>query len=368
MRAVVEHEHRHLAQRAPSQNRDCRASTATSPELVVVASSRPARCAPCAYRGWSSMREREHELRERRRKKSIASRARATGPRRPRDKIRFLRTRFAHERRSSRTVCVDRAVAARRALFRQGRGALPSFLRIWPRPPSRARRARLAGSAFRRVRDRRARAFLAADAARDRRRHECLLARRRLTGQGDRAHHQPRRQGGRVLAQGALRRHRGDRARLRVHPLRVHVGGHQQPVARPRPRARPARRPAADAARHRVGPARDRARQRRASDALPYARPGGDAHDARQGDGQRLRAPRAPDRGDRACSDQGQDQWRGRQLQRARGGVSGRRLGAARRARRQGRWASSSIPTRRRSSRTTTWRSSSTPSRARTPS
>jgi hypothetical protein len=50
--------------------------------------------------------------------------------------------------------------------------------------------------------------------------------------------------------------------------------------------------------------------------------PGGDAHDARQGDGQRVRAPRAADRGHRARADQGQDQRRRRQLQRARRRVS----------------------------------------------
>ena len=60
--------------------------------------------------------------------------------------------------------------------------------------------------------------------------------------QGDRAHDQSRRQGGRVLAEGALRRRARDRARRRVHPFRVHVGGHQQPRARAHARRGAARR------------------------------------------------------------------------------------------------------------------------------
>ena len=104
-----------------------------------------------------------------------------------------------------------------------------------------------------------------------------------------------------------------------------------------------------------------------AADALAHARPARDADHARQGDRQRLRAPRAPDRRDRARAAQGQDQRRGRQLQRARRRVSGRRLGAPCRASRRRVWASSSIRTRRRSSRTTAWPSCSTRSRAPTP-
>ncbi len=51
-------------------------------------------------------------------------------------------------------------------------------------------------------------------------------------GEADRGRHQPRRQGGRVLAQGALQEQRRGDARHRVHPLRLHLGRHQQHLAR----------------------------------------------------------------------------------------------------------------------------------------
>ena len=89
----------------------------------------------------------------------------------------------------------------------------------------------------------------------------------RRARQGDRAHDQSRRQGGRVLAEGALRRRSGDRPRRRIHPLRLHVRGHQQPRPRADARRGAAGDPAAGAARHRVGAALARARARRRADA-----------------------------------------------------------------------------------------------------
>ena len=81
--------------------------------------------------------------------------------------------------------------------------------------------------------------FSAATVQAARRARERLLRSRRRSGQGDRGAHQSRREGDRVFPQGAPRRQRGDRARRGVHPLRVHVGRHQQPV--PRAHARSAR-------------------------------------------------------------------------------------------------------------------------------
>ena len=162
------------------------------------------------------------------------------------------------------------------------------------------------------------------------RRVRCLLGGRRGARQGDRAHDQPRRQGGRVLAEGALRESSGNREGRRVHPLRLHVRGHQQPGVR-RDAWRGARGSAAPgAARYRDRPARAGPCPRRGADALAHARPAGDADHARQGDGQRLRAARAPDRRHRARAAQRQGERRRRQLQRARRRLSRRRMGAPR--------------------------------------
>ena len=57
---------------------------------------------------------------------------------------------------------------------------------------------------------------------------DALLRRRRARDQGHRAHHQPRRQGGRVLAEVALRRPCRAGRRRRVRALRLHQRGHQQ--------------------------------------------------------------------------------------------------------------------------------------------
>ena len=96
----------------------------------------------------------------------------------------------------------------------------------------RAHRDRVARRAVRRAGDRRGAAVLRGGARRARRGRRVVRARRRRARQGDRAHDQSRRQGGRVLAEGALRRRAGGRARRRVHPFRLHVGGHQQSRAR----------------------------------------------------------------------------------------------------------------------------------------
>ena len=197
---------------------------------------------------------------------------------------------------------------------------------------------------------------------------DALLARRRRARQGDRAHDQSRRQGGRVLAEGALRRRSRGRPRRGVHPFRVHVRGHQQPGARPDAGRRPAGDPAAGARPRRHRAAGDGPRARGPADAVAHARPAGDADDARQGTRQRGRpaGPRAARA--RAGAAEGQDQRRRRQLQRAPGRVPRRRVGAARGQGGRPASASSSIPTRRRSSRTTAWPNSSTRSPARTPS
>ena len=196
-----------------------------------------------------------------------------------------------------------------------------------------------------------------------------VLAGGRAARQGDRTHDQPRRQGGRILAEGALRRRAGGGARRGVHPFRVHVRGHQQSRARPGARRSARGEILLPALRAIAADLRaPRARACRRADAGAHARPAGDADHARQGNRQRLCAARAADRGDRAGAAQGQDQRRGRQLQRARRRVSGRRLGARCARVSSPGSGSSSIPTRRRSSRTTTWPSSSMRSRASTPS
>ena len=200
-------------------------------------------------------------------------------------------------------------------------------------PRARAGRNRLARRAVRGAGHRRGRAVrcrapaLLLDAACD-----GVLAGRRRARQGDRAHDQSRREGGRVLAEGALRRRSRDRARRRIHPFRVHVRGHQQPRLRAHARRGAAARSCCRRLRDIAAALRALAHAtRRGADAVAHARPAGDADDRRQGDRQRLRAPRAPDRGDRARAAQGQGERRGRQLQRARRRVPRRRLGAARR-------------------------------------
>ena len=135
-----------------------------------------------------------------------------------------------------------------------------------------------------------------------------VRAGRRRARQGDRAHDQPRRQGGRVLAEGALRRGTPEVARAsRVHPLRLHVRGHQQPRARPRC-SRDARRDVLlPALREVAADLRALAHAHAdAADARAHARPAGDADDARQGDGERrARASSAQIARDRARAAQG---------------------------------------------------------------
>ena len=139
---------------------------------------------------------------------------------------------FAHPRRSPTDVRPHpaRPVPARWPLRRQSRRAATDLLRIrpdqgpgagsrsngcWPWPTSRAssnsqplpptprRRLRALAERFRR--------------------------RRRGAGQGNRAHHQPRRQGGRILHQGKARRTMPSWPGAGVRALRLHLRGHQQP-------------------------------------------------------------------------------------------------------------------------------------------
>ena len=188
--------------------------------------------------------------------------------------------------------------------------------------------------------------------------------RRRRAGQGDRAHHQPRRQGGRVLASRNSSKDDAELApALRVRALRLHQRGHQQP--QPRADAASAARdsvllPALDAliadAARRWRTRTPRCRCCRAPTARP-PRP----TTRRQGNRQRRRAPAARSASVLAArADAGQDQRRGRQLQRARRRLSRRRLAGVRAALR--RIARPGLATRTppRSSRTTTSPSCST--------
>ena len=144
-----------------------------------------------------------------------------------------------------------------------------------------------------------------------------LLRGRRRGDQGDRAHHQPRRQGGRVLARRALRRRSGAGPGHRLSPLRLHQRGHQQhqPCADARrgARARCCCRRSTPCSRR---CARRPARYADAADALAHPRPDGDADDARQGIRQRRGAAGAGARADRRGRAAGEDERRGRQLQR----------------------------------------------------
>ena len=137
--------------------------------------------------------------------------------------------------------------------------------------------------------------FSAQTRARDRRRDARVRAGRRRARQGDRAHDQPRRQGGRVLAEGALRRRAGDRARRAsssTSPARPRTSTTSRTalvLAQARDATCCCRRCATIAADLRALAHAHAAR----ADALAHARPAGDADHARQGDGQRLRAARA---------------------------------------------------------------------------
>ncbi len=118
----------------------------------------------------------------------------------------------------------------------------------------------------------------------------------------------------------------GTRQLRGVHPLRVHVGRHQQPRVRADAARRAAARAAAvhEAAQHR--PAHARAPFRRCADARTHARSAGHADHARQGDRELRLPPRAASRPVRERHDRRQIQRRGGQLQRARGCLPRRRL------------------------------------------
>ena len=159
----------------------------------------------------------------------------------------------------------------------------------------------------------------------------------RAARQGHREDHQPRRQGRRVLPQGEtlrslqppnLKRQTSDLKHSRVHPLRLHLRGHQQHVAR------------ADAAGRTEGPQgrdgrddgegrRDGEGLREGADARAHARPARIPDDGRQGACGREPAPEASGGRDRPARDAGEDERRGRQLQRTPLRVSRRRLGEA---------------------------------------
>ena len=183
-------------------------------------------------------------------------------------------------------------------------------------------------------------------------------------------HHQPRRQGGRVLAQGALRRPGRAAGRRRVRALRLHQRGHQQ--HQPRADAEGgARRGAAAGAGRLVAKLRAMAHAARRAcrcSAARTARPRARRPSARRSPTS-SRAWRTRARAHRRGAAAGQDERRGRQLQRAPRGLPGLRLGGVRAPRgREAARPGASTRTRSRSSRTTAWPSCSTRSRAPTPS
>ena len=237
-------------------------------------------------------------------------------------------------------------------------------------PPSRARRARVARARSPTSRrspksppfsPRPARAIDAVAAG--------FAPGRRGARQGDRAHDQPRRQGGRVLAEGALRRRARSRARRGVHPFRLHVGGHQQPRARAGARASARRDILLPALRDDRRPtcARSRTRMRRVPMLVAHARAAGDADHARQGDRQRrTRASSGRSRRSSACRSRARSTARSATTTRTSSPIRTSTGSASPRASSPGS-GSSSIRTRRRSSRTTAWPSCSTRSRAPTP-
>ncbi|KAF1858528.1 hypothetical protein Lal_00015045 [Lupinus albus] len=153
-----------------------------------------------------------------------------------------------------------------------------------------------------------------------------LLGRRRRPHQGDRGRHEPRRESRRVLAEGESEGRAGAGGRFRIHPLRVHVGRHQQHVARHDAESRPRRRAAAVAAGGHRQADRNRPRERRPADAVAHARPDRQPDHPRQGIRQRRRPPAARREAHRRRGNPRQDERRRRQLQRAPLGISGLRL------------------------------------------
>ena len=156
----------------------------------------------------------------------------------------------------------------------------------------------------------------------------CRLLRGRRTGhQGHRKDHQPRRQGGRVLDQGRLRGRCRAVGGRRVRAFRVHQRGHQQHQPRADAEKRACRGHAADpgcpdrqAAQH--GPCAGCG-----ANAQPNPRSDRQPDHAGQGGGQRRRAADHGARAHRRGAAAGQDERRGRQLQRAPGCLPGCGLG-----------------------------------------
>ena len=265
-----------------------------------------------------------------------------------------------------------RAVAARRPLSRpRSRRCAEHFSEFGADPPARARRARVARRAGRRARHRRGRRRSTPRRARA---LDAIGARVLAPTDAERVKAIERTTNHDVKAVEYWLKERfagvPEVARVaRVHPLRLHVRGHQQPGATACMLAE-ARRdvllPALRDDRGRAARAGARARRRRRCCRARTA--------SRR---RRRRSARRWPTSSRASSAQiaalahvaaqGQDERRRRQLQRARRRVSRTSTGSALAAQRRRRGsASSSIPTRRRSSRTTAWPSCSTRSRAPT--
>ena len=268
--------------------------------------------------------------------------------------LRYYSTKHEQQR-------AQRHLPYRRPLRRQGRRAAAAVQRARADPPAGPRRSVVAQGAGRRARHRRAArpAGRRADGA------GCAGRRadrgRGRRGQAHRARDQSRCEGSRVLRQGAARLRAGLALATRVRALRLHVGGHQQSQLC----ADAARRPRSGAAappRHAHRPtARARARQRCCADDVAHAWPARDTDDARQGGRQLRLPPRRAAHALRGRDNRRQDQWRGRQLQRAHQRLPAGRLARARPSASSSRSGWRGTRTRRRSSRTTGWRSTSMP-------
>jgi hypothetical protein len=173
-------------------------------------------------------------------------------------------------------------VTAGRSLRRQSGRASAALVGIWSDASPRAGRSRvvhrIVGCWPCRVR--------AIDARVPRvlvRLDEEFFSERRAGDQGHRAHHEPRRQSRRILAEVALRWPRRTARRAGIFALRMYQRGHQQ--YEPRPDAEGGTRASAAS---RAGPDRcqthlDGASARRCGDAQPHPRPNRIAHDTGQG-------------------------------------------------------------------------------------
>ena len=144
-----------------------------------------------------------------------------------------------------------------------------------------------------------------------------VLADRCRARQGDRAHDQPRRQGGRIPDQGAPRRGCRTRPGAGIRALRLHQRGHQQPQLRADAQRGAQRCCCRHSMRSSPTCAAWRMRTPRA-DAGAHAWPDRVADHRRQGTRRTSSRASPPARRARRVADAGQDQRRRRQLQRAR--------------------------------------------------